>query len=78
MNTAFRVAAGLVTDLNGQQLDPRPGLEGLSEAVRGVATSWSDWQKLDAEEVRRGEVKGKARDKIVSVQDMMEVIRSSR
>ena len=78
MNTAFRVAAGLVTDLNGQQLDPRPGLEGLSEAVRGVATSWSDWQKLDTEEVRRGEVKGKARDKIVSVQDMMEVIRSSR
>ena len=78
MNTAFRVAASLVTDLGSQQLGQRPGLEGLDEAVREGATSWADWQRLDREEVRRGEVKGKLRDKIVSVQEMMEVIRSSR
>ena len=78
MNTAFRVAASLVTDLGSQQLTERPGLQGLSEAVRTGATSWADWQRLDTEELRRGEAKDKARDKIVRVQEMMEVIRSSR
>ena len=78
MNTAFRVAASLVSDLGGQQLTERPGLEGLGEAVRVGATSWADWQSLDTEELRRGEAKDKARDKIVRVQEMMEVIRSSR
>ena len=78
MNTAFRVAASLVSDLSSQQLDERPGLGGLGEDVRTGVTSWADWQRLDREELRRGEVKGKARDKIVSVEEMMEVIRASK
>ena len=76
MNTAFRVAASLVADLTTHQLDQRQGLEGVGEGVRG-ATSWADWERLDREELRRGESKGKARDKIVRIQEMMEVIRDS-
>ncbi|MCA9495133.1 MAG: NADP oxidoreductase, partial [Myxococcales bacterium] len=38
------------------------------------ATSWADWQRLDAEERRRGEEAGKLREKFTSVSDMLAVL----
>lgn len=42
--------------------------------VRSV--SWSDWQKIDAEERRRGKEKGKEREKCRSVEQMLRIVDS--
>ncbi|MCJ1390161.1 NADPH-adrenodoxin reductase [Xylographa bjoerkii] len=36
--------------------------------------SWEDWQTIDAEERRRGKVKGKEREKFTSVPEMLDVL----
>jgi ferredoxin--NADP+ reductase len=48
-------------------------------AERGVTvTDWSDWQRLDAEEQRRGEASGRPRVKITDVDEMLAVIAAAR
>ena len=37
--------------------------------------SFADWEKIDQEEQRRGIEKGKPREKIVSIQEMLHVVR---
>lgn len=42
---------------------------------RGVRSiSWQDWEKIDAEEIRRGQDKGKEREKFRSVHEMLHVL----
>ncbi len=42
---------------------------------RGVrVVSFADWQKIDAVEVERGKAKGKPREKLVSVEEMLSVL----
>ena len=77
MNTAFRVAANIVADLKAQNLPNKPGMAGLKASLEN-RTSWEDWKLLDEEEIRRGQLKGKLRDKIVSVEEMLEFIMNNR
>ena len=77
MNTAFRVAANIVSDLKAQNLPNKPGMAGLQASLAN-RTSWDDWKLLDEEEIRRGQLKGKLRDKIVSVEEMLEFIMNNR
>lgn len=37
-------------------------------------TSFSDWEKIDKVEIQRGKAKGKPREKVVSLKEMMEII----
>merc|ERR1719342_103082 len=67
MNTAFKVAANIASDLNGRNLEEKKGRIGLEKKLV-KSTSWEDWEKIDKEEVRRGELVGKSREKIVSPQ----------
>jgi len=50
-----------------------------SLALRDVAgivpVTFAEWQKIDAEERRRGEPRGKPREKIVDVAEMLRVAR---
>lgn len=46
--------------------------EGVSKGVRRV--SWSDWKRIDEVERRRGEKKGKVREKFLRVEDMLAVL----
>ncbi|CAK4033727.1 NADPH:adrenodoxin oxidoreductase, mitochondrial [Lecanosticta acicola] len=44
-------------------------------ARRGIRSiNWQDWEKIDAEEVRRGKEKGKEREKFRSVGEMLQVL----
>ena len=36
--------------------------------------SWQDWEKIDAEEIRRGKEKGKEREKCRTVEDMLRIL----
>lgn len=47
--------------------------------ARGLdVVSWADWQRLDAWEVQQGQSRGKLRHKLVTVDEMMQQIRSLR
>ncbi|EMC96841.1 hypothetical protein BAUCODRAFT_148388 [Baudoinia panamericana UAMH 10762] len=53
------------------------GWDALKHEVerRGIrSVSWADWEKIDAEERRRGEAKGKVREKITRVNEMLRVL----
>ena len=77
MNTAFRVAANIVSDLSSQTLQDKPGRSGLQSSLEN-RTSWDDWNLLDQEEIRRGKQKGKYRDKIVSVDEMLDFLNRNK
>ncbi|KAG9249327.1 NADPH:adrenodoxin oxidoreductase-like protein [Calycina marina] len=57
------------------------GWEGVKRApeykyLRRV--SWEDWKRLDAEEKRRGQLKGKEREKFTSIKKMLDFIDTTR
>ena len=41
-------------------------------------TTFSDWEKIDAAEVREGERVGKPREKVISIQTMLDIIKQSQ
>lgn len=56
------------------------GAAGLRRLLqqRGVqVVSFADWQRVDAEEVRRGQALGKPRDKLTSVEEMLQIARAA-
>ncbi|MBI3044969.1 MAG: FAD-dependent oxidoreductase [Betaproteobacteria bacterium] len=76
-NRADSVATvtSLLSDLPGLSAGARSGADGLSAllAARGIrVVGWSDWQKIDAAEVLRGEAAGKPREKFTRVNEMLE------
>lgn len=50
------------------------GVKGEAERRGLRATSWQDWQRIDAAELERGQEKSKIRNKFGRVEEMLEVI----
>lgn len=78
-NRADSVATigALIADAPNLDAAVKPGAEGLRRllAERGVRViSYADWEKIDAAEVRRGEPKGKPREKFTRVAEMLAVL----
>uniref|UniRef100_A0A7N6A1H4 NADPH:adrenodoxin oxidoreductase, mitochondrial n=1 Tax=Anabas testudineus TaxID=64144 RepID=A0A7N6A1H4_ANATE len=82
MNNSFDTARSLVEDMNSGNLDvssAKPGSQIVSALLekRGVKpVTFSDWEKIDNVEMRRGEAKGKPREKILTVDEMLQVARA--
>lgn len=83
MDDAFNTADIIVRDwtdgakFNAGEGERKAGYEGVTRAMQkhGVRpVSWAGWQKIDAEERRRGKEKGKEREKIRSVKEMMKIL----
>ncbi|NXM72433.1 ADRO protein, partial [Serilophus lunatus] len=80
MNDSFDTAQSVLEDLQGGVLDMSPSREGFGavESIlrsRGVRpVSFSDWEKIDAAEVARGQAAGKPREKIVDPAEMLRLI----
>lgn len=75
MFDAFATADLLAADLSSSSpSEARPELP--IEQLRGgrQVVSWEDWEKLDREERRRGQEKGKLREKMTEVREMLEVL----
>ena len=75
-NRADSVASvkSLLADVSALSQGVRPGSKGLAPllAARGVRTvSYADWSAIDAEEVGRGQPKGKPREKFTRVAEML-------
>jgi len=71
MNTAFRVASIMAEDLKSKPLSEVNGREGMQ--LPGNIVSWEDWERIEIEENNRGEVLGKPREKIWTVEEMLAV-----
>lgn len=57
----------------------KAGWDAVSQVIkrRGIrSVSWAEWEKIDAEEVRRGKEKGKAREKINRTAQMLKILDS--
>ena len=76
MNTAFRVASLMAEDLKTKALLEVKGREGLELQQQGETVSWEDWVRIDIEESRRGEVVGKPREKVWTVEEMLKIAHS--
>ena len=75
--------AALLEDMQGETAvelaaDEAAAIERLLERRKIDFVSYEDWQRLDAYEVQRGEEKGKVRDKLTSVEEMLAVVAKLR
>ncbi|XP_076856100.1 NADPH:adrenodoxin oxidoreductase, mitochondrial isoform X2 [Brachyhypopomus gauderio] len=77
MNDSFDTARIILKDLESGTLDlsiHKPGAQEISALLkaRGVReVSFSEWEKINCEEVRRGEAVGKPREKLLDVEKML-------
>uniref|UniRef100_A0A4W2F5N0 NADPH:adrenodoxin oxidoreductase, mitochondrial n=1 Tax=Bos indicus x Bos taurus TaxID=30522 RepID=A0A4W2F5N0_BOBOX len=79
MTDSFLTGQILLQDLKAGHLPsgPRPGSAFIKALLdsRGVwPVSFSDWEKLDAEEVSRGQASGKPREKLLDPQEMLRLL----
>uniref|UniRef100_A0A8C3WDC5 NADPH:adrenodoxin oxidoreductase, mitochondrial n=1 Tax=Catagonus wagneri TaxID=51154 RepID=A0A8C3WDC5_9CETA len=79
MTDSFLTGQMLLQDLKAGLLPsgPRPGYAAIQALLssRGVwPVSFSDWEKLDAEEVSRGQGAGKPREKLLDPQEMLRLL----
>lgn len=72
MNGAFKVAAKLVEDLDSSPYQQKPGRAGLNLPN---SITWQDWLKIDKAEELAGQLEGRPRMKLTTVEDMLAVIR---
>ncbi|KXJ76369.1 hypothetical protein RP20_CCG009750 [Aedes albopictus] len=72
MNNSFGVADLICKDFANNVIrvkEAKPGLDTIGKRV----VTWEGWKLIDAEECRRGEPKGKPREKIVKVDEMLSI-----
>ncbi|CAI8055103.1 NADPH:adrenodoxin oxidoreductase, mitochondrial [Geodia barretti] len=81
MNKAYETAEVIQEDFRSGTLpEPERGdiLEKLNNELGVDTVSFSDWENIDRHEVREGEKKGKPREKIVDLTQMMDIVHKSR
>ncbi|XP_068440073.1 NADPH:adrenodoxin oxidoreductase, mitochondrial isoform X1 [Clinocottus analis] len=82
MNNSFDTARSLVEDMESGTLDvsaAKPGSQSVGALLekRGVKpVTFPEWEKIDGVETRRGEAVGKPREKLLTVEEMLQVARS--
>ncbi|XP_058464589.1 NADPH:adrenodoxin oxidoreductase, mitochondrial [Malaya genurostris] len=72
MNNSFGVADLICKDFQNNVIratEVKPGLQVIGHQV----VSWNGWKAIDQEECRRGTEKGKPREKIVSLEEMLRI-----
>lgn len=82
MSNSFEVGHTIVQHMETGLIDLRvkkPGYEAISRILddKGIQTvSFSDWEKIDAEEKKRGMQVGKPREKIIDIDEMLKIAAS--
>ncbi|XP_062541548.1 NADPH:adrenodoxin oxidoreductase, mitochondrial-like [Armigeres subalbatus] len=72
MNNSFGVADLICRDFKNNVIRIKEAKPGLDTSGKRVV-SWMGWKAIDAEECRRGATKGKPREKIVKVDEMLNI-----
>lgn len=65
----------IAQDATARQADPKPEFDIASALTAGGrVVSWSDWRRIDDEERAEGAKKGKLREKMTSVREMLDFL----
>ena len=76
---AYETAHKLCTDLKSLEKiahDQKPGLEKIASVLKERSVQFIDkegWAKIDQEEIKRGKLVGKPREKIQSIKEMLDI-----
>ncbi|XP_028164448.1 NADPH:adrenodoxin oxidoreductase, mitochondrial [Ostrinia furnacalis] len=76
MGNAFHVAKLICEDLKSSNgLVNKGGFEEIKKALpsNNEIVNWNGWEKINKHEVQQGELKGKPREKLCSVKEMLEI-----
>ena len=85
MYSSFETGDSLIQDWNEGKdfLQPDAEVKGWDgfkkevEKLGGKPVEWKDWKSIEAEENRRGELVGKEREKIVDIQEMVNITKKT-
>ena len=81
MNDAFRVGQNVAKDLEAAPETEKEGHAGLERLLRERAVKFvefGDWETVDSVERQSGEVKGKPREKLTDVDDIISTVERRR
>lgn len=73
---ADETAAGLEVNGGGRE-GGRGGMDAALEGVKEKVVTFGGWKKIDEEEMRRGAAKGKEREKIICVDEMIKIAKGN-
>uniref|UniRef100_A0A1A9ZUR3 NADPH:adrenodoxin oxidoreductase, mitochondrial n=1 Tax=Glossina pallidipes TaxID=7398 RepID=A0A1A9ZUR3_GLOPL len=74
MNNAFLVAKAICDDITIGNLKVDETKPGVAEWLKTKpVVTWKGWNKIDIEEVKRGQLLGKPREKIVKIEELLTV-----
>lgn len=79
MTNAFQVARLIYNELMASNLDTRMklGWSNLMLQEKGIQmVNYKDWQTIDRVEQERGKQRGKVREKVVDIEEMLEIARN--
>ncbi|CAG0898791.1 unnamed protein product [Darwinula stevensoni] len=76
MSNAFALSGTILKDLKSMRIEEKPGLDIVKNYLSAQGhpvVSFEGWRKIDAEEQRRGKAKGKPREKMTDVGEMIQI-----
>uniref|UniRef100_A0A8C5HP82 NADPH:adrenodoxin oxidoreductase, mitochondrial n=1 Tax=Gouania willdenowi TaxID=441366 RepID=A0A8C5HP82_GOUWI len=79
MNNSFDTARSMMEDMDSGALDVsavKSGSQSITALLRGRGVkpvTFADWEKIDSVETKKGEAEGKPREKLLSVEEMLQV-----
>lgn len=74
MNNSFMVAKHICQDIQNNFID-NSIKAGLDLSKYPMVVTWNDWIKIDKYEIERGTLVGKPREKILSISEMLEIVK---
>ncbi|XP_049877910.1 NADPH:adrenodoxin oxidoreductase, mitochondrial [Pectinophora gossypiella] len=73
MGNAFQVAKVMCEDLKSDCIANKGGFEEVKKSLNTPVVDWKGWEKIDQYETEQGKKKGKPREKICTVEKMIEI-----
>ncbi|KAJ2953264.1 hypothetical protein O0L34_g845 [Tuta absoluta] len=73
MGNAFQVAKLMVEDIKSSKQESKGGFEEVKKLLNTHIVDWKGWERIDQYETEEGKKKGKPREKICSVDKMIEI-----
>ena len=86
MYDSYSVADTILQDLHSDddgatpstRLDWAPSIkspeQGVPQSVQDCAVKWKDWQRINEAEIAQGQANGKIREKMLTIDEMYEVL----
>jgi hypothetical protein len=84
MQDAFETANSIISDvklnicLNNQKHDKKDLVDWIEKKQGFRTTSFKDWKLVEAEEKKRGLILGKSAEKLVNLEEILDIINNNK